>query len=74
MRKLKVNLYKLMAQHEVRTVTEIAKETNISRKTLYEIINGKTKRIDFTTITKLCKFFGCEVGELLVLETEKEAG
>jgi len=74
MRKLKVNIYPLMAKNDIRTVSEVAKATNISGKALYNIINGKTRRIDFDTIEKLCKFFNCGVGDLLILEDIKKVG
>ncbi|MFA1821197.1 helix-turn-helix domain-containing protein [Virgibacillus oceani] len=74
MRKLKVNIYQLMASRNIRTVTEISRSTNISSKALYDIINGKTRRIDFDTIEKLCRFFDCGVGDLLILEDIKKVG
>lgn len=74
MRKLKVNIYPLMARNNIRTVAEVAKATNISGKALYNIINGKTRRIDFETIEKLCRFFNCGVGDLLILEDIKKVG
>ncbi len=72
MRKLKVNIYPLMAAKDIRTVTELASEIGMSSKALYGIMNGKTKRIDFETITKLCSFFSCDICQLLTLE-EKDA-
>lgn len=74
MKKVRVDIYTLMFYNDVRTVMEVAKATNISSKALYDIVNGKTKRIDFDTIEKLCRFFSCNIGDLLVLEEQKKAG
>lgn len=74
MRKLKVNIFNLMASKNIRTVAEVSRNTGISSKALYDIINGKTRRIDFDTIEKLCCFFNCEVGDLLKLEEVQKAG
>lgn len=74
MRRVSVNLYSLMAKKDIRTVKEVADKTGISSKALYKIINAQTRRIDFETIDKLCAFFNCRIGELLVFEDEKKAG
>ncbi|MCR1833096.1 helix-turn-helix transcriptional regulator [Oceanobacillus caeni] len=74
MRKLKVNLFPLMANKDIRTVKELAYKTGLSSKALYSIINGKTKRIDFNTIISLCEVLDCEIDQLLVLVGEKKAG
>ncbi|MFD0952986.1 helix-turn-helix domain-containing protein [Virgibacillus natechei] len=74
MRKITINLYSLMARKRVRTVSEVAQETNISGKALYKIINGQTRRIDFETIAKLCEYFNCETGDLIVFEDMQEVG
>ena len=68
MRKLKINIYPLMAKNDIRTVTELSSKVDISAKALYDIMNGKTKRIDFETITKLCSFFRCDIGDLMTLQ------
>ncbi len=68
MRKLKINIYPLMAEKDIRTVTELSSLVGLTPKALYGIMNGKTKRIDFETITKLCSFFECNVSELMTLE------
>lgn len=74
MRKLRVNIYPLMAAKNIRTVTEVARNIGMSNKAMYEIINGKTTRIDFETIAKLCYFFECDINDLFVLEKDKKVG
>lgn len=43
---------------------EIVKLTGISRKTLYNIYNDKTKGIEFDTLNKLCFALDCTPNDL----------
>lgn len=73
MSNIKVNLLQLMLDKDIRTITEVSDKTNISLKTLYSMANGKTSRIDFQTIIKLCKFFDCGINDLLVFRNRDKA-
>ena len=44
---------------------EIASLTGISRKTLYNIYNDKTKGIEFETLNKLCFALDCTPNDIL---------
>ncbi len=44
---------------------EIVNLTGISRKTLYNIYNEKTKGIDFKTLDKLCFALDCTPNDIL---------
>jgi putative transcriptional regulator len=50
-----------------RTVTlqEVADAIGVERAALNRIELGKTTRIDFETLTKLCRFYNVGVGEVL---------
>ena len=43
---------------------EIERLTGISRKTLYNIYNDKTKGIEFDTLNKLCYALDCTPNDL----------
>lgn len=47
------------------TLDEIAKESGIHRTTLSKIANQRGYNTTTGNIDKLCRFFGCEVGELV---------
>jgi len=57
-----------MAFRERRVVTlaEIAKATGIHRATLSKMANHPGANIGSEVIDKLCQFFGCQPGELMV--------
>lgn len=47
------------------TMRKLAAETDLTLSSLSALATGKSGRIDFTTIDKLCTFFNVEVGDLL---------
>jgi putative transcriptional regulator len=71
MTELRTNLRILMAKKGVRTMVDLEEKTGVSRQVLDRLDKGKSKRLDFETVVKLCTFFECNVGELLYLEKEK---
>lgn len=69
---LKNNLRILMAQHDIRTMVELEEKSGVSRQVLDRLEKGKSKRLDFDTVVKLCKLFNCEVGDLLYVDKKEE--
>jgi len=53
-------------------IKDVHEKTGLSRSTVSNLYNEKTKRIDFDTIQKLCSLFNCELSELLYLERNRE--
>lgn len=75
---IRVQLKLLIAQREIKTGTKITydslgQQVGISRITIGRIAEGKTDRIDFLTLDKLCAYFGCTVGDILVYELDAPA-
>ena len=68
MAKVKFRLHILMGEHKIRSISQLSKETGLSRPTLTKIYDNETNRIEFETIEKLCTFFNCEIDDLMVLE------
>jgi putative transcriptional regulator len=55
------------------TLVEIEKATDINRQTLqWWRDNVVAKRYDAVVIDRLCKFFDCDVGDLLYIDREGE--
>jgi putative transcriptional regulator len=53
------------------TVAELARATDLNRSTLAALRHGSAARVDLKTIEILCRYFGCDVGELFVLDDTK---
>jgi putative transcriptional regulator len=69
---IKNRLSVLMAQKEIRSVSELQRMIqdhgmNISRRTLDKFYNNESNRFDMDTLATLCVILGCEIGDLLVL-------
>lgn len=67
----------LMAEKQMRekrliTSTTIMEETGLTRPTVLAWIRSDLRRFDADTGVALCKFFDCEIGDLLVLENAEE--
>jgi putative transcriptional regulator len=71
MAELKNNLRILMAKQGIRTMVELEEKSGVSRQVLDRLDKGKSKRLDFDTVIKLCTLFNCDVGELLYVEEEQ---
>lgn len=69
---LKNNLRILMAQHGIRSMVELEAKSGVSRQVLDRLEKGKSKRLDFDTVVKLCNLFNCEVGDLLYVDKKEE--
>lgn len=73
MPEVRMNLYKVMADRNIRTIGELAEKSELSRKAVSAALNNKTQRISLVTIAKLCGALNCTVDELLVLEKKEGA-
>jgi transcriptional regulator with XRE-family HTH domain len=70
--KLSKNIKKLIAIRGI-TLTNLAKELDMSAATLYRIVNGLTKRPKYSAIVKLASYFHITISELIG-ESEIEWG
>lgn len=68
MPKVKFRLHILMGEHKIKNISQLSRETGLSRPTLTKIYDNETNRIEFETIEKLCTFFDCDIDDLMVLE------
>ena len=70
-----IRLKEIMAQKsrlEGRRVTydDIYNATGIYSSTLSRLAAGRAKRVDLAVLERLCEYFDCEPGDLLVLQPE----
>lgn len=62
---IKSHLHELMAAKKIRSISSLAKEIELDRRTLTAMYDDKSKGVDYDTLIKLCRFFKCNVGDLL---------
>jgi DNA-binding Xre family transcriptional regulator len=75
MARLKSKLPILMGKWEVEndkrlTQRKLSEATGISRDAIGRLYKGEITRFDETTILALCKFFKCDIGDLLEVQYE----
>jgi putative transcriptional regulator len=57
---------KAFKERRVISLTEIAEATGIHRATLSKMANQPGANVGSDIIDKLCRYFGCQTGDLLV--------
>ena len=65
---------KSFKERRVVTVLEIAQATGIHRATLSKVANQPGANIGTEIIDKLCRYFGCQPGELMTFVDEEAPG
>lgn len=63
---------KSFKERRVVTVSEIAQATGIHRATLSKVANQPGANIGTEIIDKLCRYFGCQPGDLMLFLEESE--
>ena len=54
------------------TITDVHAKTGLARSTVSNLYNDRATRINYDTISRLCKLFNCKISELLSLEKEQD--
>ncbi len=67
---IKSNLPMLMAKKGCRSITKISVQTGISRTTLTALYYGTSNGVQYETLDKLCKFFDCQIDDILIYSIE----
>lgn len=66
-----VNLDVMMAKRKM-SVTELAKEVDITMANLSILKNNKAKAVRFTTLAAICKALDCQPGDILEYVEDEE--
>ena len=65
---IRCKLPELMAERHI-TPMDLVRKADISQVTAYKYAKGEVgSKVDVEVLNKLCVFFGCQVGDLLVWE------
>lgn len=62
---IKSKLHILMGERKIKSILQLHNETNITRKSLSNLYNDTFKAVDVETLDRLCKFFNCDLSDLL---------
>jgi putative transcriptional regulator len=73
MKKMFCRLAVLMAERDPGlSQRKLAEDLKLSTTTVNRIFNNEFERIDVHTVEKLCDYFGCTPGDLLVLRDQEK--
>ena len=70
---IKCHLSRLMGERRLKVV-DVARELGVHRNSITLLYNDTANRVELSTINALCKFFDCEVGELLEFVDDESNG
>jgi putative transcriptional regulator len=67
---IRCHLSRLMGERKLKII-DVARETGLHRNTITLLYNETATRVDLETVDALCRFFGCEIGQLLEFVDDK---
>ena len=70
---IKINLDVMMAKRK-KSVTELAREIDITLANLSILKNGKAKAVRLETLNAICKALNCQPGDILEYVPDEEGG
>lgn len=70
---IRVRLRDLLEQRGM-TQVELQMQTGLSYSTINELLHGKTRRVEFSTLDVLCSALGCKVGDLIEHVPDRKRG
>lgn len=68
---IKSNVKVLMAQENL-SIIDLAEKIGITRQALSKLVNNQLKEFDGEVLDKLCKYFKCDVGDILKFVPEEK--
>ena len=60
------NRFAVLLGERKKRISDVARDTGISRTTLTHLYYGDNRAISFETLSKLCGYFQCDIGDILV--------
>ena len=60
---IKCHLSRLMGERKLK-ITDLARDTGVNRGTITRLYHETATRIELDVVDALCRYFGCQVGEL----------
>ena len=61
---IKIKLSRILGEKRI-NMSNLAKEANITRNTVFSLYHEKAKGITFEVLNKICKSLNCQPGDLL---------
>lgn len=62
---INTKLHIQMGHKKIKSIRQLADETKLTRLSLTKLYKGEAKGIEFSTLNTLCKYFECDLSDLL---------
>ena len=69
---IRVDLDVMLARRKM-SMTELSSRVGITMANLSILKNGKAKAVRFSTLEAICRALSCQVGDILIYETDDPA-
>lgn len=66
---IKCNLSRMMGERKLK-VADVSRDTGLSRATVTLLYNETAARVDLEAVEKLCRYFGCQIGDLFEFQDD----
>lgn len=70
---IRCHLSTLMGQRKV-NIADVHRATGLNRTVITALYYERAQRLDLDALEKLCRYFGCSIGEFLELGPEARPG
>ena len=70
---IRCHLSRMMGERKIR-IADVARGAGVQRNLVTLLYFERAKRVDFESLERLCRFFGCAVGEFLELDRSPTQG
>lgn len=67
---IRCHLSRFMGERKLKVV-DLARETNLNRSTISALYHETAARVELEAVEKLCRFFGCDVGDMFELADDE---
>ncbi|MCX7857815.1 MAG: helix-turn-helix transcriptional regulator [Deltaproteobacteria bacterium] len=61
---IKCHLSRMMGERRIK-ISDLSRELGVHRNSIALLYHEKAKRVELDLLDKLCKYFGCKVGDIL---------
>ena len=70
---IRCHLSRMMGEEKLK-ISDLSRKTGIHRNMLSLLYFEKAKRVEFDVLEKLCRFFKCQIGEILEFKETEQIG
>ena len=67
---IRCHLSRFMGERKLKVI-DVARDTDLNRSTVSALYYEKAERVDLIAVEKICRLFGCQIGEMFEIVDDK---